>query len=134
MAEKERIAGRVRDALEEWMESIPGVVCYTEVVKFYLPTCDGKCVDAVKRFVSKVNRVFGGSTNYEAMGCWVDDKGETLCEPVIVVESGHHCTSRDQADIIAKALAEYAEEAKQQYLAVSQGKFYIFPSKPLIKR
>jgi len=125
-------AGKPRDALEAWLEEVasyPGGICYVDTVKFYLPTCEGKCQDAVVRFIKTVNKIFGGSTNYEAEGCWVDPEGQLICEPVVVVESSHHCTDEEQAKTIANALLKYAEEANQQYLAVSQGKFYSFPAK-----
>ena len=132
--EDEARAKKFRDALEEWLDQVTmerGGVCFTETIKFYLPTCEGWCEDAVSRFIDAVNRVFGGSTNYRAEGCWVSPEGKTMCEPVVVVESSHHCTDEREAREIADALLRYAEEANQQWLAVSQGKFYSFPAKPV---
>ena len=123
---------RFEDALEEWLDTVTrerGGVCFTETIKFYLPTCGGRCEDAVSRFINVANRVFGGSTNYRAEGCWVSPEGETVCEPIIVVESAHHCTKEREAKEIAEALLKYAEEADQQWLAVSQGRFYSFPAR-----
>lgn len=127
------ISGTPRDAVERWLEEVTratGGTCYVDTIKFYLPTCHGECEDAVRRFVDKINKLFGGSTNYRAEGCWVTDEGEVLCEPVVVVESGHHCTNPEEAEEVAKALLRYAREADQQWLAVSQGNFYSFPARP----
>jgi len=101
MAEEPEFFGRTRDALERWLERVArsaGGECYADVVKFYLPTCNGKCRDAVDEFIDKINRLFGGSTNYDALGCWISEGGGLICEPVVVVESAHHCTSPEEAE------------------------------------
>jgi len=133
MAEEPEFFGPTRDALEAWLDRVTrktGGECYTDVIKFYLPTCRGKCRDAVNEFITKINKIFGGSTNYEATGCWIDEEGELLCEPVVVVESGHHCTKPHEAEEVGRALLTYAKKAGQRWLSVRQGKFYLFPYKP----
>ncbi|MEM2188972.1 MAG: hypothetical protein QXG35_06540 [Nitrososphaerota archaeon] len=50
------------------MRGIKGVTCFRERLKIYAPTCYGKCIDAVEKLISNVNRVTDGSTVYDAEG------------------------------------------------------------------
>ena len=93
-----------------------------------------KCKDAVEELNSKVLETFGGSTVYDAEGCWISEEtGETECEPVKVIEVGHHCTDRETAKKLIQAIKDYAVKAKQYSVAVSQGSFYIAETEELVK-
>jgi len=122
---------KIEDAIEEWLKTVRGGVCYTEKLKFYAPTCYGKCINAVNKLISKINETFGGSTVYNAEGCWIDPEGNLECEPVKVIEAAHNCTTSETAKEIAKAITDYAKEANQEYLAIEEGSFFIAPSKEI---
>jgi len=124
---------QIEDSIEEWLRTVRGGICYTEKLKFYAPTCYGKCLDAVQKLATKINNVFGGSTIYDAKGCWINPRGELECEPVKVIEAAHHCTNPEAAEKIAQALVDYAGEAKQEYLAVEEGSFFVAPSEEMAK-
>ncbi|MEM4976422.1 MAG: hypothetical protein QXT64_03750 [Desulfurococcaceae archaeon] len=122
----------VEDKLEEFLKSIKGVTCFRERLKIYAPTCYGKCVDAVEKLISNINKVIGGSTVYDAEGSWISD-GRLYREPVKVIEAAHHCLSKDEAEAIAKAIVEYAKEARQEALAIYGSNFYIASVPELLK-
>jgi hypothetical protein len=80
-----------------------------------------------------VNELFGGSTIYDAEGTWVNPAGVVEREPVKVIEVAHHCTDPEMARRFAEAIAEYAEEAKQQAIAIHQNDFFIASTPELIE-
>ena len=125
----------VKDALEEWLKGIRGVVCYTEMLKIYAPTCYGKCINAVEKLLDRLNKVFGGSTVYkECQGCWFNEEENRMeCEPVWVIEIGHRCLSEREAREVVEAILEYAKEANQQYIAVRGNNFYIASREDMLK-
>ena len=121
------------DEIEKFFKKFAGK-CFPEKLKIYAPTCYGKCIDAVEELNSKVLETFGGSTVYDAEGCWISEEtGETECEPVKVIEVGHHCTDRETAKKLIQAIKDYAVKAKQYSVAVSQGSFYIAETEELVK-
>ena len=122
----------VRDEIESWLRGIKGVTCFTEKMKVYAPTCDGKCIDAVEKLISRINTIFGGSTVYDAEGTWVEDT-RVIREPVKVIEVGHRCTRPEEARAFAEAITEYAREANQSAIAIHQNDFYIAETPEMIK-
>ena len=131
-----RIMPSKKDELERWLESVVGKegICFTEKFKFYAPTCYGKCEDAVDELQTRINKIFGGSTSYSAEGCWFNPtKGEMECEPIKVIEVAHHCTDRKTAEELVKAIRDYTRKAKQEAISISQGSFYILPSKVILE-
>lgn len=83
--------GQVKDEIEAWLASVGDVRCYPEKMKVYAPTCDGTCLPAVERLIDSINRLFEGSTVYDARGDYFDAaKGIMFREPVKVIEVGHH--------------------------------------------
>lgn len=123
----------VKDRLEEFLRSIRGVTCFRERLKIYAPTCYGRCTDAVERLAKRVSEVIGGCTVYDAEGLWVSEGGRLEREPVKVIEAAHHCLSREEAERVVSAVAEYAREAKQEALAIYGANFYIAPTPELLK-
>lgn len=124
------MANNIHDELEKWLREMIGTegTCFSEKMKVYAPTCYGRCIDAVERLIHKINEIFGGSTTYkEAEGCWINPEGKTECEPVMVIEVGHHCTDYPTARKFVEAIRDYAVEADQQAISISQGSFYIIP-------
>jgi len=115
---------QVRDEIEAWLRGIKGVMCFTEKMKVYAPTCNDKCLPAVEKLIDRINMIFGGSTVYDAVGTWVEDT-RVEREPVKVIEVGHRCAEPDTARAFAEAITEYAEEADQKAIAIHQTDFYI---------
>jgi hypothetical protein len=123
---------QVRDEVEAWLRSIKGVTCFTEKMKIYAPTCHDTCLPAVEKLIARLNALFGGTTVYDAEGTWVSDT-RLEREPVKVIEVGHRCTDPDSARRFAEAIAEYAQEAKQEAIAIHQTDFYIARTPELIE-
>lgn len=125
----------VSNILEEWLKNIAvsGGICFPEKFKLYAPTCYGKCEDAVDELVKDINLIFGGSTTYKDVeGCWWDDENKKLeCEPIRVIETAHHCQDYETARKLSNAIIKYNEKAKQKYISISQGSFYILPSEKI---
>ncbi len=81
---------------------------------------------------SLISSIFGGSTVYDAEGTWVEDT-RVIREPVKVIEVGHRCAEPETARAFAEAIAEYAEEARQNAIAIHQTDFYIAERPALIE-
>jgi hypothetical protein len=127
------MGSQVEDKIEEWLRTIKGVTCFTEKLKIYAPTCEGKCLDAVEELISKVNELFGGSTVYDAEGYYIGAEGKEYREPVKVIEVGHRCTDETTAKKFAEAIVTYATKAKQEAIAIHQNDFYIAPTTEMLK-
>jgi predicted Zn-dependent protease len=122
----------VEDRVRGWLARITGVTCFPEKMKIYAPTCYDKCLPEVERLINRVNQIFGGSTVYDAQGSWVSD-GRVETEPVKVIEVGHRCASLKEARELAEAIVEYARDAKQNYISIHQGDFYIARSEEMLR-
>lgn len=55
--------------------------------KLYLPKTADNYVETVNTVKRRMADAFGGYTAYDAEGGWVDDEGETVTEPVTVLET-----------------------------------------------
>jgi len=126
--------GRVDDELEKFMAGIRAATCFRERMKVYAPTCHDKCMPAVEKLTERLDKVFGGSTVYDAEGRWFNPKTkEVEVEPVKVIEVAHHCTKEPEAKDAAEAIRDYAAEAKQYSISFDQGSFYIAETPELQK-
>lgn len=123
----------VEEKLEKFLEGIKGTVCFRERMKIYAPTCHGGCEDLVNKLIDEVSKVTGGCTVYDAEGYWIDETGRTQIEPVKVIEAAHHCLDRKELERIVRAIAEYARDARQEYIAIYGSNFYIAPVPELLK-
>jgi len=124
----------VDDELERFLGGIKGVTCLVERLKIYAPTCYGKCVPQVDKLISRVNRVTGGSTVYDAEGSWYnEEQGKVETEPVRVIEAGHRCFSEEEAGRLAEAVSDYARDAGQHSMAVYGSSFYIAETPELLE-
>lgn len=129
------------DEIEKWLDSIGNRACFRERLKVYAPVnCGGEnktcrcgtrrarskqnCEEAVEQLVVAINRLFGGSTVYDAKGSWLDEHGQLVIEPVRVIEAGHRCVAGDVAERFARAISEFADNSQQDAVAISQGNFY----------
>lgn len=121
--------GAVRDALEEWASKIRGRVCLPDVFQVVYPR---EFEDSIERIRRVLSREFGGTTEWDGYGCWIDERGEEVCEPVKVIMSAHHCTDAVGAAMIAETLAEVAEKDKQEAVFIGAGnKFFVLPTRAL---
>lgn len=121
--------------LDEWLKTVPDVMCFTEKLKLYVPTCDDACLPAARRLNDEVVRIFKGSTVYrEATGCWIRPDGKTECEPVQVIEVGHQCSNKKTLASLVKAIADYSSEAGQHSVSVHNGSFFIARSDELLNK
>ena len=130
------------DEIEKWLNSIKGRACFRERMKVYAPVrCGGKgktckcgsrtarsgsdCEEAVEELIVGINRLFGGSTVYDAQGSWLDEHNQLIVEPVKVIEAGHRCVAGDVAEKFGKAISRFADDSNQDAIAISQGNFYL---------
>lgn len=120
------------DEIEKWLKSIKGTLCFRERMKVYAPTCNNRCNDAVEELIVSMNKLFGGSTVYDAHGSWVD-KGLLVVDPVKVIEVGHSCVDKESAKKFAEAVSTYATRANQKAISVSQGNFYLADTPQIVE-
>ncbi len=130
------MSNEVRQELNQWLGSMKGTTCYSQVAKVYAPTEYNSLrgMKAVKKLETVIATEFGGSTVYKNVeGCWVDYEGKLECEPEHVIELGHECTTDRQRRVLANAITQYAHEAGQQAVSVKNGQFYIAKSPELLE-
>lgn len=124
---------QAEDELEKFLERIEGVTCFTETMRVYAPTCHGTCLDEVETLKERLDRIFGGSTVYDAEGRFFDETvGKVETEPVKVIEVAHHCLRPKDAKNIVESIRDYSRGADQNFLAISQGNFYIASREALL--
>jgi hypothetical protein len=127
--------GSVEYELDKFLGSIKDNVCYTQTIRVFVPTCQGKCTQAVKTLHKELTDYFEGSTMYESVrGCWREPDGAMICEPVKVIELGHNCATREDLQALSKAIVKYSQVAKQHSIGIQNGSFHITESKRLLER
>ena len=126
----------IKSVIDKWLFEVPKVACYTERMKVYAPTCDGKCEKEVDHLIEKINKLFYGSTVYDkCTGCWLDEeKGEVECEPIKVIEVAHNCSAKEDLRQMMDALVDYAINTGQKSLSIQNGRFYVAKSQALISK
>jgi len=126
----------INSIVEEWLASVPERQCFTERMKVYAPTCYGKCEGEVNALVEKLNRLFKGSTTYDACtGCWFDAEiNKVECEPVRIIELAHNCGDKKELQQLMDAIIDYAVKADQKSMSIMNGHFYITKKPSLIER
>lgn len=129
------------DELSRWLNSVKGSTCFKERLKIFAPVlCGGQfescrcgrervssgvaCDRAVEELIVRVNRLFKGSTVYDAQGSWMDG-GRLVVEPVKVIEVAHSCVDEERARKLADAIRYYAENMHQVQMGISEGNFYL---------
>jgi len=123
----------VEEKLEKFLEGIKGTICFRERMKIYAPTCHGGCEDVVEKLIREISKVMKGCTVYDAEKYWVSVDGYVVSEPVRVIEIPHYCLTREEAEAIVRAVAEYMREANQEALAIHESNFYIAPVPELLE-
>lgn len=126
----------VREKLDQWLATVPGVTCFTQKMKVYVPTCYGKCEKEVGELISSLNEVLGGCTVYDTVtGCWFNDEENKMeCEPVRVIEAAHSCADNAKLSKIVQAVATYAEKTGQQAVSIVNGQFFIAETEQLVSQ
>jgi len=69
----------VRDALNEWLKRIPGRICFMDVFHIVFPSECPKCPEAIKKIRKVLAEEYGGTTEWDGYGCWINPRGETEC-------------------------------------------------------
>lgn len=126
----------IESLIGEWLAKVPNVMCYTERMKIYAPTCYGECEPEVQKLVERVNELFGGSTTYDqCTGCWFDEEIKKVeCEPIKVIEVAHNCSKKEDLKQLMDAIVDYATKTDQKTLSIQNGKFYIAKKPQLIEK
>lgn len=121
------------EKLDDWLENIKGSVCFPHSFQVIFPRTSElcpNCNEAIKRISSKMSEQFGGTTEWNGDGCWVDDKGNKICEPVKIIQSAHNCTDLSKAKALVDTIKQAGIDTKQQTIAVKgTNKFFIIPPK-----
>lgn len=138
------------DEIDSWLASIKGEVkggrssksCFTERMKVYTPVnCGGinkkcrcgatdvksgqRCMSNVNELIASINKLFGGSTVYDAKGSGLDE-GKLVEEPIKVIEVASNCTDFKTAKEFKEAMVKYAVDMNQWEIGVSRGsQFFI---------
>lgn len=88
-----------------------------EVVVILPDTCDG-CHDVVYNLIDMMSANFGGTTVTHSEGCWMNDRGIRVCEPVVKIESSHNCMSKEEERYFVKRVTDAARRMDQEVLMV----------------
>jgi len=126
---------KVKDAIEEWVKGLKDYQCFPSEFRIVFPReCDG-CGEAISKLRKSMSQQFGGTTEWDGDGCWIDPKGKEICEPVKVLMSAHNCAKLEEAKKIGEAIVEATKIANQEAVFISAGnKFYILPKEGLIPK
>ena len=123
-----------RDAVEKWLSNIKGAVCYPDKFEVVFPSKCETCPEALSVLRKTISEEFGGTSEFDGQGCWVDKKGKEICEPVKHIFSSHHCADKKVAEKLGNALITATEKAKQEALFVGAGnKFFVIPKESLTR-
>ena len=127
---------QVQAELDSWLSGIKGRVCFRNTFKLYAPTCNQKCLPAVKELADDLAKEFGGATVYEkATGYWWDAEGKKMYrEPARVIEVAHSCGDRDKLKKLTYMIATYAKKADQLAISIKGNQFFIADSPELLQK
>lgn len=168
LSKQERATVPINEELREWFNKTEGATCYRKKMKAYIPigkNVNGKvkpCMTGVNQFIKDVNKIFKGSTVYDAWGSWYDagycsksdiynrrdctkagakwtvvDKVES--EKIKVVEIGYGkrgqtCLEREQKLDYIQALSRYGNTCNQYQMAITDdGEFFMGDTQALIE-
>ena len=96
-------------------KSLKSLIELDSNIKLYIPSnSNGKEFDNSKyvdNALSYFSGIFGGSTSYEALGCWVSNTGKLIKERVIIVQS--FCQEK-QLKANIEPVIDYAEKLKKE--------------------
>jgi len=122
----------IESQIEKIAKTIKGAVCLrgNVLVSFpkLHPTRGTELKEQLEAIRKTMSEAFGGTTEWEGEGCWVDDSGRTICEPVRVYYSAHNCfEDGEKAHKFFETLKRVGREAEQQAVFINvEGTSYIF--------
>jgi len=92
------------------MIELSNVVKLSHCVKILVPS---RNLEDVKSYAAELSRVYGGCTIYPGInGTWVNDLGELIDDPIIILESYYQDQSIDHAiEIAATIKTEFNQDA-----------------------
>jgi hypothetical protein len=88
-----------------------------EVTVILPDTCEG-CRPIVMNLIDMMSASFGGTTVTHADGCWMNDRGIRVCEPVVKIESSHSCLNKEEERYFIKRVTDAAKRMDQEMLMV----------------
>ena len=135
-----RITRKPRNIFDDWAgnprhASDDDYACYRNKLTVYFPVNDNDHVAEswFERLRDEMNSVFGGSTSFEAEGSWYDSEhGETVIEPVRVIEAAHNCASRESVARITAMIKDAARATNQSAVSVESNEFHIIPVRVMV--
>jgi hypothetical protein len=134
-----RVTRGSQDIFDDWAgnpqhASSDDYACFRNKLKVYFPVADNFAEDWFEQLRDEMNDLFGGSTSFDAEGSWYDsDTGETIIEPVRVIEAAHNCGSRDSVARITAMIRDAAQATNQSAVSIeSKNEFHIVPVKIMV--
>jgi len=109
----------VESQIEKIAKTIKGARCLRGNVLVSFPKLHPRRRTELKEQLEAIRKTmcetFGGTTEWEGEGCWVDNSGRTICEPVRVYYSAHQCfDDAEKAEKFFETLKRVGREAEQE--------------------
>lgn len=107
--------------IDEWLEQYKKTasVCTPKGFTIYFPRECPECPAALKQLTREVADIFGGVTEWDGDGCWIDrETKQKVCEPVRVIQVFHKCTDPKDRDKFTDALKFAGKRAKQTEVGI----------------
>lgn len=114
------------------MRTLKNCIKLSSVVKIYIPSTINVSqeidnIEWVQRALCLLSTEFGGATSSDALGAWVDNRGQIVKEKVTIVLSFCHKNSLEQSiDKIYDFCLEMKEALSQEAVSLEvNGELYI---------
>lgn len=119
------------DKILEWIEEGRKYIrCFPSSFQVIFPSKCDKCPEAIETIRKTWSEELGGTTEWDGYGCWLNEKGEAVCEDVKIIMSAHNCTDPQSAEKVGNAVLKAGRIAEQEEVIVSAGnKFFFFKTK-----
>jgi len=113
------------------MKKLEGMVCLPHRLLVSFPTRPEKTDRPIEKILNdisvKMSEAFGGVSQWDAEGCWVDSNKNLVCEPVKLFYSAFNCSSPAGLREVLATIKKAGKEAHQEALFVSADETaYIF--------
>jgi hypothetical protein len=119
------------ESWEELLKNDPATRCTIGTLTLSLPTDCPRCAEGVEALKVLLADQFGGFTAWEANGCWLDPTEEQglVCEPVLVMESGHPCLKPAVVDLVLDVIKESGIMMNQTEMAIKTDRWHFVHSR-----